>query len=95
MAKDAPGYIDDKVALQKRLRRIRGQVEGLDRMIAEERRCIDILTQVSAARAALDALAIALLDDHARHCILEASSEDREARATEMMEAVGRLIKTR
>ena len=96
MAADAtPGYIDDKEDLVKRLRRIGGQVGGLERMVDEERPCVDILTQVSAVRAALDGLAIALLDDHARHCMLEANEEDRDARATEMMEAVGRLIKTR
>ncbi len=94
-ANDAPGYIDDKDDLLKRLRRIRGQVGGLERMVDEEQPCVDILTQVAAARAALDGLAIALLDDHARHCMLEASEGTREARAAEMMEAVGRLLKSR
>jgi len=90
-----PGYIDDKDELVRRLRRIGGQVGGLERMVEKERHCIDILTQVSAVRAALDGVAIALLDDHARHCVLEAEAGNREARTTEMMEAVSRLIKSR
>ena len=64
-----PGYIDDKEALQKRLRRVEGQVRGLQRMVEEDRYCIDILEQVSAATKALQAVALVLLDDHLAHCV--------------------------
>jgi CsoR family transcriptional regulator, copper-sensing transcriptional repressor len=90
-----PGYIDDKDALTKRLRRIGGQVAGVERMVDEERYCIDILTQISAIRSALDRVAIEVLDDHARHCVLGAANGDREERTEEMMGAVARLLKSR
>ncbi len=90
-----PGYIDDKEDLLKRLRRISGQIGGLERMVDEERYCIDILTQISAAQAALDKVAIGVLDDHARHCVIGADPGDREARTEEMMGAVGRLLRSR
>ncbi|MSO41425.1 MAG: metal-sensitive transcriptional regulator [Solirubrobacterales bacterium] len=90
-----PGYINDKDDLIKRLRRIAGQIDGLERMVEDERYCIDILTQVSAAQAALDKVALALLDDHARHCVIGADASDREQRTEEMMGAVGRLIRSR
>ena len=91
----SPGYIDDKEAVRKRLRRISGQVGGLERMVEDERYCIDILTQVSAAQAALDKVALDLLEDHARHCVVGAARGDRDAKTEEMMEAVGRLIRSR
>ena len=91
----APGYIDDADGLRKRLRRIAGQVGGIERMIDEERYCIDILTQVSAAQAALDRVALELLDDHARNCVVGAARGDRDAKTEEMMQAVGRLIRSR
>ena len=90
-----PGYIDDKADLTKRLRRIAGQVNGVERMVDEERYCIDILTQIAAVRSALDRVAIAVLDDHARHCVVAASEGMREERTTEMMDAVARLLKSR
>jgi len=90
-----PGYIDDKDELVKRLRRVSGQVGGLERMVAEERYCIDILTQISAVQAALDKVALGLLDDHARHCVIGAGEDDREERTEEMMGAVGRLLRSR
>ena len=90
-----PGYIGDSEGLQKRLRRISGQVGGIERMVAEERYCIDIITQISAIQAALDKVALGLLDDHARHCVLGAGEGDREEMTEEMMAAVGRLIRTR
>jgi DNA-binding FrmR family transcriptional regulator len=94
--RDNPGYIDDKEKVRNRLRRISGQIGGLERMVEEERYCIDILTQVSAVQAALDRVALAVLDDHARHCVVGAgSAEVREERTAEMMEAVGRLLKSR
>jgi DNA-binding FrmR family transcriptional regulator len=89
-----PGYIEDKENLLKRLRRIGGQVGGIERMITEERYCIDILTQVSAIQAALDKVALELLEDHARHCVVGASEGNREAKTEEMMGAVGRLIRS-
>jgi CsoR family transcriptional regulator, copper-sensing transcriptional repressor len=90
-----PGYIENKDDLLKRLSRVSGQIGGLERMIDEERYCIDILTQVSAIQAALDRVALALLDDHARHCVVGANPENREEKTEEMMGAVGRLIRSR
>jgi DNA-binding FrmR family transcriptional regulator len=96
MAQDThtPGYIEDKDELLKRLRRIGGQVGGIERMITEERYCIDILTQMSAIQAALDKVALELLEDHARHCVVGASEGNREEMTEEMMGAVGRLIRS-
>jgi DNA-binding FrmR family transcriptional regulator len=91
-----PGYIDNKDELLNRLRRISGQVGGLERMVEDERYCIDILTQISAVQAALDRVSLTLLDDHTRHCVVGATTaEVREERTGEMMEAVGRLLKSR
>jgi CsoR family transcriptional regulator, copper-sensing transcriptional repressor len=96
MAKTSnPGYIDNKGELLNRLRRVSGQVGGLERMVDEERYCIDILTQISAIQAALDKVALGLLDDHARHCVIGATKENREEMTEEMMDAVGRLIRSR
>jgi len=90
---DNPGYIDDKDKIRNRLRRISGQVGGIERMVEEERYCIDILTQVAATQAALDKVALALLDDHARHCVIGAETpQAREELAEEMMGAVGRFL---
>ena len=87
------GYVrsDHKDALLKRLRRIEGQVRGLQRMVEEERYCIDILTQLSATGAALDGVAIGVLEDHVRHCVREGGDE----KIDELMDAVGRLVRTR
>jgi CsoR family transcriptional regulator, copper-sensing transcriptional repressor len=90
-----PGYIENKEGVLNRLRRISGQVGGVERMVADERYCIDILTQVSAIQAALDKVSLALLDDHARHCVVGATEENRDELTEEMMEAVGRLIRSR
>jgi CsoR family transcriptional regulator, copper-sensing transcriptional repressor len=96
MAKNTnPGYIDDKPELINRLRRISGQVGGIERMVDDERYCIDILTQVAAIQAALDKVSLTLLDDHARHCVVDATEENREEMTDEMMGAVGRLIRAR
>ena len=67
---ERPGYVGDKEGVRNRLRRIAGQVGGLERMVEEERYCIDVLTQISAVQAALDRVALALLDEHARHCVI-------------------------
>ncbi|HEU5062013.1 MAG TPA: metal-sensitive transcriptional regulator [Solirubrobacterales bacterium] len=93
---DHPGYIENKEKVKNRLRRISGQIGGIERMVEEERYCIDILTQISAAQAAMDKVALALLDEHTRHCVVGASTpEAREEKTEEMMEAVGRLLKSR
>jgi DNA-binding FrmR family transcriptional regulator len=91
-----PGYIENKEKVKNRLRRISGQIGGIERMVDEERYCIDILTQISAAQAAIDKVALALLDEHTRHCVVGAgTAEEREAKTGEMMDAVGRLLKSR
>lgn len=91
-----PGYIDDKERIKNRLRRISGQVGGLERMVDEERYCIDILTQVAAVQAALDKVSLALLGDHAKHCVVGAETAARREELTEeMLGAVGRLLHSR
>jgi CsoR family transcriptional regulator, copper-sensing transcriptional repressor len=85
-----PGYVEDKDAVLKRLKRVEGQVRGLQRMVEEERYCIDVVTQVGAVRSALEEVALQLLDDHARLCVAAG-----EAGAGELVEAVGRFIRTR
>lgn len=91
-----PGYIHDKEKVKNRLRRIAGQVGGLERMVEEERYCVDILTQISAVQAALDKVALALLSEHTKHCVVGArTAADRDEKTDEMMEAVGRLLKSR
>jgi DNA-binding FrmR family transcriptional regulator len=93
---EAPGYIDNKERVKNRLRRISGQIGGIERMVDEERYCIDILTQISAAQAAIDKVALALLDEHTRHCVVGAGdAETRAEKTEEMIEAVGRLLKSR
>jgi CsoR family transcriptional regulator, copper-sensing transcriptional repressor len=77
----------------KRLRRIEGQIRGLQRMVEGEKYCIDILTQVSAIQAALDKVSLELLDDHARHCVIDGPDELKGDRAEELMAAVGRLMR--
>jgi DNA-binding FrmR family transcriptional regulator len=88
------GYVADKEALVKRLRRVEGQVRGVQKMVDEERYCIDILTQISAIQSAVDAVAVGLLNDHVRHCIAGSTGSDRDAKLDELMQAVGRLVKT-
>jgi CsoR family transcriptional regulator, copper-sensing transcriptional repressor len=89
-----PGYIASKAPIQARLKRIEGQVRGIQGMVDDERYCIDILTQISAIQAALDKVALGLLDDHAKHCVVGAADADtRDARTEEMMAAVGRLMR--
>ena len=87
------GYTATKDDLQKRLRRIEGQVRGVERMVDEDRYCIDVLTQISAIQAALDKVALGLLDDHARHCVIGGEPERQEERTEELMGAVGRLMR--
>ncbi|HEX5742179.1 MAG TPA: metal-sensitive transcriptional regulator [Pilimelia sp.] len=88
------GYSATKDQLQARLRRIEGQVRGIGKMVDEDRYCIDVLTQISAVQAALDKVALGLLDGHARHCMHEGAQAGRaDEMAGEMMAAVGRLMK--
>jgi len=82
---------DIKVSCQKRLSRIEGQVRGLAKMVDEDRYCIDVLTQISAIRAALDKVALSLVDDHARNCMSDASGA-REGQVDELMGALDRLL---
>ncbi|MFN8216375.1 MAG: metal-sensitive transcriptional regulator [Solirubrobacterales bacterium] len=86
------GYGADKEQLLKRLARIEGQVRGVSRMVEEERYCIDVLTQISAIEAALDKVALALIDDHTRHCVVEAEGGERAEKVEELMAALGRFV---
>ena len=91
------GYTATKDDLQKRLRRIEGQVRGLQRMVDEDTYCIDVLTQVAAVTKALQGVALGLLDDHLRHCVTEAMRADGDAdddKVAEAMGAVGRLLRS-
>jgi DNA-binding FrmR family transcriptional regulator len=90
---EARGYSADKEAVQKRLRRIEGQVRGVERMVEEERYCIDVVTQVTAIQAALDKVALELLGDHAAHCVVGAPAGKQEERTEELMGAVRRLLR--
>ena len=88
------GYSPTKDQLLKRLRRIEGQVRGIERMVDEERYCIDVITQISAVQAALDKVALGLLTDHAGHCIVEGHAGGTpEERTEELMSAVARLMR--
>lgn len=87
------GYTATKEQLQKRLTRVEGQVRGISRMVDEDRYCIDVLTQISAVQAALDKVALGLLDGHVHHCVMGASTPELQAERTdELMSAVGRLM---
>ena len=93
-----PGYHDDKAAVQARLKRIEGQIRGLQRMVDDDTYCIDVLTQVSAATRALQSVAVQLLDDHLRHCVADAvqsdDSTESERIITEASRAIERLVKS-
>jgi CsoR family transcriptional regulator, copper-sensing transcriptional repressor len=86
------GYSGDKDKLLKRLARIKGQVDGVSRMVDEERYCIDVLTQIGAIQAALDKVALGLLDEHTRHCVVEAEGGERVEKVDELMAALGRFV---
>jgi DNA-binding FrmR family transcriptional regulator len=87
------GYSRNKEAVRKRLRRIEGQVRGVERMVEEERYCIDVVTQVTAIQAALDKVALELLADHAAHCVVDAPAGMKDERTEELMGAVRRLLR--
>ena len=91
--KTTRGYTATKDQLLKRLRRVEGQVRGIEGMVEEDRYCIDVLTQISAVQAALDKVALGLLDEHARHCVVPSEGEQLTERTDELMAAVGRLMR--
>lgn len=87
------GYAKNKKDLLDRLRRIEGQVRGLQRMVGEDQYCIDVLTQVNSVLAALRAVGMGLLDDHVRHCVRESIEQGNgDEKVEELMAAVGRLV---
>ncbi|MCB0857164.1 MAG: metal-sensitive transcriptional regulator [Solirubrobacterales bacterium] len=91
------GYIHDKEKYLARLKRIEGQARGIHRMVEEEKYCIDILTQISALTSALEGVAIGLLDEHLRHCVVDAAREggpDADRKMKEASDAVARLVKS-
>jgi len=92
-----PGYADDKQAVLTRLRRIEGQVRGLQRMVEQDTYCIDVLTQVSATTRALESVALLMLDDHLNHCVAHAAAEGGEvadAKLREASAAIARLVRS-
>jgi DNA-binding FrmR family transcriptional regulator len=87
------GYQSTKDDLLARLARVKGQVGGVERMVEQDRYCVDILTQISAIQAALDKVALGLLDGHARTCVIGAEANLQDERTVELMAAVGRLMR--
>ncbi|WP_028821341.1 MULTISPECIES: metal-sensitive transcriptional regulator [Propionimicrobium] len=91
-----PGYSGTKEAHLKRLKRVQGQLKGLERMINEDKYCIDVLIQISAATGALQSLALALLDDHLSHCVVNAAKEggeEAQIKLAEVNDAIARLVR--
>ena len=91
------GYADDKDAYLKRMRRIEGQVRGIAKMIEDDKYCIDVLTQVSAVNKALEAVALGLLDEHLKHCVIEAVAEGGQVaddKVAEASAAIARLVRS-
>jgi DNA-binding FrmR family transcriptional regulator len=90
------GYTDNKEQVLKRLKRAEGQVRGISHMVDDDKYCIDILTQIGAAQAALDKVALELLRDHTKHCLVNDKAQgSTEEKTNELVDAVGRLIKVR
>lgn len=85
----------DAQKLLARLNRIEGQVRGIKRMVEDDRYCIDVLQQITAAQAALDRVALALVDDHVRHCVMDAAPDERDEKTDELLTAFGRLVSRR
>ena len=94
-----PGYTKDKQKIETRLRRIEGQVRGIQKMVEEDRYCIDVLTQIAAVNTALESLAFKVLDDHVNLCVTDAlasgNPKEAAAKSKELMEAVQRFARTR
>jgi CsoR family transcriptional regulator, copper-sensing transcriptional repressor len=91
------GYTGDKDAYLQRLRRVEGQVRGLQRMVENDEYCIDVLTQISAATKALQAVSLGLLDEHLRHCVTDAIAEggdNADAKVREASDAIARLVRS-
>jgi len=91
------GYSGEKDAFLQRMRRVEGQVRGIAKMIEDDKYCIDVLTQVSAATKALEAVALGLLEDHLRHCVAQAAAEGGDVADTKVAEAsaaIARLVKS-
>jgi len=93
----APGYMEDKRAVLRRLSRIEGQVRGIRGMVDDERYCIDVLAQISAATRALQAVALQLLDEHLAHCVVNAvrsGGDEQEVKLSEASQAIARLVRS-
>ena len=88
-----PAYSATKPQILARLKRIEGQTRGVQKMVDEDRYCIDVLTQISAIQAALDKVALGLLDEHAHHCVMGAEGDERRDKTDELMAAVGRFMR--
>ena len=86
------GYYDSKPEIMKRLNRAAGQIAGIGRMVEDDKYCIDILTQISAVRAALDKVALELVEDHAKHCMAEEDPAIKDTKAKELTDAIGRMM---
>ncbi len=96
-ASSAPGYTEDKALVLKRLRRIEGQVRGLQRMVEEDRYCINVLEQVAAATSALQSVALLLLDEHLAHCVSDSvglGGDEAQAKLAEASAAIARLVRS-
>ncbi len=97
VANRLPGYSDEKQAVLRRLRRVEGQVRGLHRMVEDDTYCIDVLTQVSATTRALERVALELLDQHLRHCVVDAAragGPESDEKVTEASAAIARLVRS-
>ena len=88
------GYSDDREALLKRLNRIEGQVRGISRMVLEDAYCIDVLTQISAIKSAVDQVGLLLLEDHIKHCVTDSVRTGESAKVDELVQAVSRFARS-
>jgi DNA-binding FrmR family transcriptional regulator len=93
MSEQVHGYTANKDAVLKRVRRIEGQVRGIEKMVEADRYCIEVVTQITAVQAALDKVALELLEDHAQHCVIGAEADEQGERTEELMGAVKRLLR--
>ena len=92
-----PGYADDKSAVRARLKRIEGQIRGINQMVEDDRYCIDVLQQITAVTRALQGVALQLLDDHLAHCVVNAvraGGDEKESKLREASAAIARLVKS-